>query len=301
MPPEQEQPINVSDARIPARSRRLAMDWSLVLTSQGIPTIIENHPETGWALVVTSIDHGRALESIRQYRFENARWPWRKPVLRAPLIFDWASIMWVMMIGIFHYASSVRPVMQNAGLMDTTLVASGQWWRLFTAIWLHADYAHLAGNAAIGFMLLGLSMGLHGTGLGLLAAYLAGVGGNLTDWMVYGDGHHSLGASGMVMGALGLLAVQSFILRRELNYAKKYIFGGIASGVMLFTLLALSPESDVVAHLGGFISGIFFGVVLSFFSKSAHNIYANAVAAVIFAIFIVTPWYLAFTSLPTMN
>ena len=41
-------------------------------------------------------------------------------------------------------------------------------------------------------------MGRYGPGLGLLAAYLAGVGGNLTAWAVYGESHRGLGASGVV-------------------------------------------------------------------------------------------------------
>ena len=64
---------------IPARSRRQAMDWSLVLISQGIEAHIEYCEETGgWALGVPVAEHEGALEAIRQYRLENRRWPWRR-------------------------------------------------------------------------------------------------------------------------------------------------------------------------------------------------------------------------------
>lgn len=72
--------------------------------------------------------------------------------------------------------------------------------------------------------------------VGLLAAYLAGVGGNLATWLVYGDNHRGLGASGMVMGALGLLAAQSVgLLKRRNTNAFRFFAGGIfAGGLCLF-------------------------------------------------------------------
>ena len=44
--------------RIPARNRRQAIDWSLVLASQGIEHGIEHLEETGWALTIAeSVQH----------------------------------------------------------------------------------------------------------------------------------------------------------------------------------------------------------------------------------------------------
>jgi len=57
-------------------------------------------------------------------------------------------------------------------------------------------------NAGFGLVLLGLAMGVYGTGVGLLAALLAGAGGNAAAWLI-DPGHRSLGASGMVDGLPG--------------------------------------------------------------------------------------------------
>ena len=288
---------DASVARIPARSRRVAMDWGLVLASQGIQAVIEKDPERGWSLVVATADHLRAVEVIRLYRKENLRWPWLRRVLKQDYIFDWAAAVYVVLIGVFQYLASLQSSLTDAGLMDTELFAQGQWWRPFTAVWLHANYAHLAANAGFGFVLLGLALGRYGTGLGLLAAYLAGVTGNLADWAVYGAGHHSLGASGMVMGGLGLLAVQSYALRHELVHVRKIIIGGIAGGVMLFALLGLSPDSDVVAHLGGFVGGVALGGLLALRPRLARNEPANLAAGLVFAGLVIWPWRLAIMSL----
>ena len=201
-------------ARITVRSQRQAMDWSLVLVSQGIETTIDQAEDgTGWGLLVAGQDYGNALRVIRQYHLENRGWPWQQAVFRPGFLFDWGSVAWALLAGLFFWLST-HTDLQSGGVMDGTAVAHGQWWRLFTAVWLHADLAHLATNATLGLVLLGLAMGRYGTGAGLLAAYLAGAGGNLVAGLISLQTHRSLGASGMVTGALGLLAAQSFSLWR---------------------------------------------------------------------------------------
>src|SRR5258706_9926496 len=93
--------------------------------------------------------------------------------------------------------------------MDGGAVGAGEWWRLFRAPMLHADLPHLAANVVIGLVFLGLTMAIYGPGLALLAALLAGAGGNMTGLILYDRTYLGLGASGMVMGTLGLLAVHT--------------------------------------------------------------------------------------------
>jgi membrane associated rhomboid family serine protease len=180
--------------------------------------------------------------------------------------------------------------------MDGTAVASGQWWRLFTAMWLHADVGHLAANATIGLVLLGLVMGRYGTGVGFLAAYLSGAGGNVMAWRLSPGPHHSLGASGMVLGCLGLLAVQSFSLWRQTPHATKYIVGGLVGGVMLFVLLGLTPGTDVLAHLGGFCTGLALGGALALAPGVAQKAGINLLCGFLFALLVILPWWLALRS-----
>lgn len=176
--------------------------------------------------------------------------------------------------------------------MDASAVAHGQWWRLFTAIYLHADVAHLAANAGIGFLLLGLTMGRFGTGIGLLAAFIAGAGGNIAALLIYPEGHRSLGASGMVMGCVGLLAAQSFSISKN-PASWKYTVSGVAGGIMLFALMGLAPGTDVVAHLGGFVSGLVLGIVLTVIPRLAQNTAANIIAGSAFSLLTILTWRLA--------
>jgi rhomboid protease GluP len=275
------------------------MDWSLVLVSQGIETTIDSAEESGWGLIVPGADYERALNTLHQYRAENRHWPWRQKISPQGALFDWASLGWVLLLAFFFWIQThATSAFRSAGLMDAVAVSHGEWWRLFTAIFLHADLGHLAMNASIGLVLLGLTMGNFGTGLGLLAAYLAGVGGNIATWLIFSEGHRSLGASGMVMGCVGLLSAQAILPWRNHPQAPKYLLTGILGGTMLFVLYGLSPGSDVLAHFGGFISGLVIGSFLRLGPRLAQNTIANIFAGVTFCLLVILPWWLALNKSP---
>ena len=273
-------------SRIPTRSKRQAMEWSLALISQGITSTIERS-EAGWGLVVNSEEHDSAVTTIERYRTENQHWPWRQKV-REKILFDWGSLAWALLLGLFYWLDAERFPLRDAGLMNATAVSAGEWWRLFTAMFLHADAAHLAMNASIGLFLLGLAMGRYGTGIGLLAAFLAGAGGNVTTWLTFKT-HLSLGASGMVMGCLGLVAAES-VSGTPRPFPFKYLLGGLAGGGLLFVLLGLNPDSDVLAHLGGFVVGTIFGVILGRLPGLTRSTWANLVAGLVFSGLVLLTW-----------
>ena len=281
------------NSRIAAHSKRQALDWSLALVSQGIESILDCRAENGWGLLVEESDHARACAVIQQYQKENFRWPWQQKIILPELSFDWGSLAWVFLIVVFFWLSGQTASFRDAGMMKSTAVAHGEWWRLFTAMFLHADIAHLASNAVIGFVLLGLAMGRCGTGIGLLAALLAGAGGNVASWLVYPGDHQGLGASGLVLGCLGLLAAQSVPELKHHPKAIKLAITGVAAGGMLFVLLGLSPGTDVIAHLGGFVGGLLLGTLLAFWPRLARHTAANLAAGAIFSALTVIAWWLA--------
>lgn len=269
------------------------MDWSLVLASQGIEPWIGHAEDGAWELIVPEHQFEQAEAAIRQYRRENLRWGWRRELPRSELVFDWAALAWVSVTVLFHALATRQPQMRMAGLLDGQEVADGEWWRLFTATLLHDDVAHLATNAVFGLLLLGLAMGRYGTGVGMLAACLAGGFGNWCTYWIHGEFHRSLGASGVVMGALGLLAAQSFELIRHRPHPVRTILGGVAGGVMIFVLLGFSPSSDVVAHSGGFVGGLLLGGLLGLAGRKILLPGLNLAALALLAIAILTTWMLA--------
>jgi rhomboid protease GluP len=246
-----------------APSEREAMDWSLVLTSQEIGSTLRHDLEGNrWHLEVESQDYARALRIIRLYRWENRRGGWRQPVPWTGLLFHCGSLGWCgLLILVYCLDATNSEAYRQLGMAEASAIWRGQWWRLFTAMTLHADVGHLASNVTIGLVLFGLAMARYGAGWALWAGSLAGAVGNLISVMILPGGH--LGASGMVMGALGLISVQSLSLWRHRPRTFRWVACGLLAGSSLFILMGLDPRADVVAHLGGFVGGLVLGAGLT--------------------------------------
>jgi membrane associated rhomboid family serine protease len=285
--------IESMHSTIPAHSRHQAMDWSLVLLSQGIECIIERL-EDGWVLLVGSQDLERSLAALHQYEIENPGWRWRQELPWPPVLFHWGALFWCLALAAVYGTETLSGVnLRTVGLMQSDAVLNGAWWRLFTAILLHGDLAHLMANITFGLVVLGLAMARYGAGCALLAAYLAGAGGNLARALLHSE-IPSLGASGMVMGGLGLLAIQSLSLRHWTPAAWKYSGVGILGGFMLFVLFGLDPHSDVVAHFGGFVCGLILGCGMTLApQKVLLRLAVNAQAGMVLAALILLTWTLA--------
>ena len=248
--------------RIPAKSRRQAMDWSLVLASQSIPTRLEADGEETYWLEVAEADAAKAREVLSLFQSENRRWRWQRRIPTTPLVFHWGSLIWVAVILSLHAVISRNPALYDAGIMNATSVRNGEWWRPITAVTLHADTAHLTANAMSGFLFLGIAMGYWGAGIGLLAALLAGVAGNFAGWAVYQETARIVGASGMIMGAIGLLAVAPIPVGSLRRLPLQVLLRGLTPAAFLFVLMGFGPGTDWIGHTAGFIAGMLFGLVL---------------------------------------
>jgi membrane associated rhomboid family serine protease len=278
-------------------SKRLAFDYSLVLVSQGIESTVLAG-EDGWRLVLRPDELERARSVLTQYRRENRGWAWRERILETGTQFHWGVLVWCCFLIFFHeWANSGGPGLIDRGQMSNAAVKAGEGWRLVTAMTLHGDLSHLAANLTGGFLTLGLAMSRWGPGVGLLAAACAGVLGNVAGLVLYPETHRNLGASGMVMGGLGLLAVPSFSSLVASPGGRKTVLRGLFAGVLLFVLLGLNPSSDVVAHAGGFVGGVLLGLGLSGLpSRFRHPPAADLACGTVLLALTVLAWVLALRS-----
>lgn len=251
---------------ISVRDAQQARDWALALMSQGIEsTVIEDENAGVVALEVAAAQCGAALRVLKQYHVENRGWGMRRELPVVHLSFNWACLGWAaIMILIHSLATLPGSRMVAAGVLATSVLTAHEWWRLLTAMTLHNDPGHLASNLVTGILLLGLSMARYGVGWGLLGPWLAGALANLSALFIYGAGYQSLGASGMVLAALGILTVagMSEALRQRPGW--KPMLATLSAGLMLFVLTGSNPASDLVVHLGGFGFGLAVGGVLEF-------------------------------------
>lgn len=278
---------------IACRSQRQALDWSLVLISQGIESVpMRRDEDGGWVLEIAEGDLSRAQESIAAYERENAT-AWRRELKGTGLLFDARSVIWFGAVALFHFITVHSSIEFNrAGMVDRTAVLNGEWWRLFTAVTLHADVAHLVGNVTTGIVFLGLAMGCFGPGVALLLSFAGGALGNVASLSLHDAPFRSLGASGMVMAALGLLTAHSLMFSRHEKRAV-WIGRGVIASCLLVVLLGLSPKSDIVAHVGGFVAGIALGILATRHRALFGQRWFDVTTAITCAALVVTVWAVA--------
>lgn len=246
---------------IPTRSKAQAQEWSLVLLSQGIESVMEPEEEgRQWRVEVEPANFSNSVRILRQYITENKRIPPESRPL-PKLIFDWGNTwFFVLLVMVFISSAIMAPWLKPFGVMDKRAFLAGEWWRPFTAILLHNDPPHLIANVVIGAIFLGLAGGLFGTMRAFSISFAAAVIANITKCFLYSTPPPSLGASGMVMGALGLITASS-VIQRELRDDYHTALRGCAAGILLLVLLGFDPhpQTDVLAHVIGFFAGLSLG------------------------------------------
>jgi rhomboid protease GluP len=278
---------------IECRSQAQALDHSLVLISQGIESAIIRCEEPGtWALEVRQNELRRATDSIDAYERENKVLR-RREVKWTGLLFDARAALWFIALIFFHWFVAVSETpFKTFGMADRTLVLDGQWWRVFTGITLHSDLAHIASNAATGFVFLGLAMACYGAGGALLLSLLGGALGNVASLLLHPPPFSNVGASGFVMASLGLLTAHSLEFGRH-EKGTIWIGRGVMAGYLLLVYFGFSPSSDVVAHVGGFIAGTVLGFVALRERALLLRKSCNIASGVLFLAILVLAWTLA--------
>src|SRR5204863_3395320 len=116
--------------------------------------------------------------------------------------------------------------------------------------------------------------------------YLAGAGGNAIAWFFSPRSSVSLGASGMVMGCLGILTAQSIFRPRTSGQTGKYLIPGVSAGLMLFVLLGLSPGTYIQAHLGGFLAGLILGILSALAQNLTRKTVVNVCCGLLFTLLV---------------
>jgi rhomboid protease GluP len=169
---------------------------------------------------------------------------------------------------VFVHAAATRQAFAldwlSAGEAQAGRIVGGDWWRVVTALSLHADLGHLLANLGMG-SLLGLFVSqVLGAGLAWLAILLAAGIANGLDALIHSATYASIGASTGVFAALGILAVLTLTRQQSPWTRGLRRWLPLAGGVTLLVFLGLGGErTDVGAHLAGFLVGCLFGRGLS--------------------------------------
>lgn len=251
--------------------RRPCEEQALVLGAMKIEYRISEQPD-GCHLLVPAAAAQVAAEQLRLYSRENrahhsTSWPQIAPtrgLAGALLLAFFLLFCYLLQSG---YAFGIDWVAR--GGIEAGRVFSGEWWRAATALTLHADLAHLAGNMLFGSFFAYLAGQYLGSGVALLGIVVAAAAGNVLNALVQLPDHRSIGASTAVFAALGLVAAFVWGLSRRfvLGWARRW--SPVVGAVALLTYIGTGDErTDVVAHLTGFLAGAGGGLLLHGYVRS---------------------------------
>ena len=151
-------------------------------------------------------------------------------------------------------------VIAQYGQNNGYILGGRAYWQLFTAMFVHVNIVHLAGNMLFLFIFGLRAEGMFDIKEYLLIYLLSGLAGNLLT-LLFGPSMISAGASGALFGMFGAVTI----------YVRRAIGQSIAGALLYaFFLLILSAGLgvNVLAHLGGLVVGLLLGYAFAAIRRS---------------------------------
>lgn len=256
-----------------------AHERALVALAMGESVRVENGDQPGeFDLQAEPDSVSKISEEIRQYEAESE-------IVGKPKIVpsNWARypagwgyyILWAaVLIGVYHFQQTDLSLVELGKSSSIGLIEKGEWWRPFTALFLHADLGHILGNLASGAlfgMLVSKSIGPFKAWVMIL---LSGtVGNGITSAITYPEAFTSIGASTAVFGALGILSGIGLVenLREKVSMPWVRVLAPLFAGFVLLGWLggaAPGSRTDVLGHVFGFCAGLVAGMFCRYFVTS---------------------------------
>jgi len=242
----------------------------LILTASDIKAKAEKNRD-GWKIHVAETDCDQALEIVKQYFREN---PLSDPASivssaeNPPSFLGLGAALVLLAFYVAAEVNAVHSVLIAEFGCSAEDVLRGQWYRTLTALMLHKDIVHLAGNMAAITVFTSAVTAATGSGIGSFMILLSGMAGNLLNAFFYKSNHFSIGASTAVFGAIGILSALGFgrKIRRPGRRINAWL--PLFSGLCLLAFLGGPGERvDLMAHLFGFAAGIVIGLLYVFFCR----------------------------------
>ena len=141
-------------------------------------------------------------------------------------------------------------VYNDGALVGAAIYLNGDWYRLVSAMFLHAGLLHLAFNMLALYWLGTVVEQALGSARFLLVYFVSGLAGSAGALLLSNPLQPTVGASGAIFGIIGALLV--------LEYVATGSFAGQAMTLIILNL-ALTfaiPNISIGGHLGGLVGGI---------------------------------------------
>ncbi len=240
----------------------------LVLSASRVPCRIMPNGRR-WDIRVAAADYQRARAVMDAYFSENQASVESMEASPVAIGRDAVIMSLVICLGLVlahlkaAYFGDTREIIHRFGA-SAAHILDGDYYRTVTALMLHADDAHLLGNMA-GLFIFGTAIcAVSGWGAGWLMILASGISGNMINAWMYESAHVSIGASTAVFGAVGILAGFQGVRYKGRPGRIRQVLVPLGCGFALLGLLGSGGKEadvrvDIMAHLFGFVAGLFIG------------------------------------------
>ncbi|MGE7916554.1 rhomboid family intramembrane serine protease [Lysinibacillus xylanilyticus] len=152
----------------------------------------------------------------------------------------------------------IGTLVMNYGIQVNFRVENGEWWRIFSAMFLHANFSHVFFNMFSLFLFGPELEKIAGKARFITIYLLSGIVGNMATYLFSDSSYASLGASGAIFGIFGAFGALVYYTRRTMPMLRKLILPIIIISVIM---TFLQPDVNVYAHLGGLVTGFLLGLI----------------------------------------
>ncbi|KAJ6252408.1 rhomboid-like protein [Anaeramoeba flamelloides] len=151
-------------------------------------------------------------------------------------------------------------ILVDMGAKEANKIKDGEYWRFFTAMFLHVGVIHLLMNLAFQIRVGAQLEKIFGPTRMIIIYIISGIGGNLLS-AIFLPSLVSVGASSSLYGLVGILFCDLFQNWKEIKNPKSSLFKLIIM-VVVSLCVGLFPAIDNFAHVGGLIAGSLMGIII---------------------------------------
>ncbi|MGJ5754629.1 membrane associated rhomboid family serine protease [Streptomyces puniciscabiei] len=162
-------------------------------------------------------------------------------------------------------------------------VAEGQYYRLFTAMFLHSptNFSHILFNMLSLWWIGGPLEAALGRARYLSLYFVSGLAGSALTYLLAAPASASLGASGAIFGLFGATGV----LMRRLNYDLRPLIALLVVNL----IITFIPGFNIAwqAHIGGLVAGVAVGYAMIHAPREKRTLVQYGACAVVLAVVVV--------------
>ena len=175
-------------------------------------------------------------------------------------------VIWLCMILYLNRFSDVK-LLEVGGLVHFNVV-HGEWYRLISSMFLHFNFEHILMNMLSLFIFGKIVESIIGSWRMLIIYIISGLYGNFVS-LSFNTTTISVGASVAIFGLIGSIFVIMYLSK---NFNKKMIGQLLIALVVLIVFSLFMSNINIMAHLGGFISGVLI-TLIGYYFKTQRSLF----------------------------